>query len=269
MALVAHTVERSAAAHRDRDEHRADGELLGVQPAHPHEVVDAGAHRVERQVAAGGDLAERVRRGVEGREHRRQGPDGRLTNKPQNVAGDYLDQSRCNAERMYLSQINDDMYFREILGEANRANATFYTVDPRGLPVFDTGIEAGCLSQADHDLFEEVVTLKKLELSVVVVRIVAEVDVDRIFRLDLRLSGLDNQFRGRLIYRRLLVHVQGSCGRSKDGDSQNDRNSLLNYVEILLNRAATLAYLIVVKSRIRSGILGLRCAQVERFRQGG
>jgi VWFA-related protein len=71
------------------------------------------------------------------------GPDGRLTNKPQNVAGDYLDQSRCNAERMYLSQINDDMYFREILGEANRANATFYTVDPRGLPVFDAPIEAG------------------------------------------------------------------------------------------------------------------------------
>jgi hypothetical protein len=41
---------------------------------------------------------------------------------------------------MYLSQINDDTYFREILGEANRANATFYTVDPRGLPVFDAPI---------------------------------------------------------------------------------------------------------------------------------
>ncbi len=26
------------------------------------------------------------------------------------------------------------------MGEANRANATFYTVDPRGLPVFDTPI---------------------------------------------------------------------------------------------------------------------------------
>lgn len=68
------------------------------------------------------------------------GPDGRLTNKPQNRTGDYMDQSRCNAERMYLSQINDDMYFREILGEANRANAAFYTVDPRGLAVFDAPI---------------------------------------------------------------------------------------------------------------------------------
>ena len=26
------------------------------------------------------------------------------------------------------------------MGDANRANATFYTVDPRGLPVFDTPI---------------------------------------------------------------------------------------------------------------------------------
>ena len=31
-------------------------------------------------------------------------------------------------------------YFRDMMGEANRANATFYTVDPRGLPVFDTPI---------------------------------------------------------------------------------------------------------------------------------
>jgi VWFA-related protein len=68
------------------------------------------------------------------------GPDGRITNKPRNVIGDSLDKSTCDAERIYLSQIDDDMYFREIMGEANRANATFYTVDPRGLPVFDTPI---------------------------------------------------------------------------------------------------------------------------------
>lgn len=82
------------------------------------------------------------------------GPDGRLTNKPQNVVGDYLDKSRCDAERMYLSQINDDMYFREILGEANRANATFYTVDPRGLPVFDAPIEAGVPVTADFAMLK-------------------------------------------------------------------------------------------------------------------
>ncbi len=68
------------------------------------------------------------------------GPDGRITNKPKNQLGESIDKSTCDAERIYLSQIDDDRYFRDILGEANRANATFYTVDPRGLPVFDTAI---------------------------------------------------------------------------------------------------------------------------------
>jgi len=68
------------------------------------------------------------------------GPDGRITTKPRNVVGDSIDRSTCNAERIYLSQIDDDQYFRDMMGEANRANATFYTVDPRGLPVFDTPI---------------------------------------------------------------------------------------------------------------------------------
>ena len=55
-----------------------------------------------------------------------------------NAIGNVLQQSECDAERQYLSSIDDATYFRDIMGEANRANATFYTVDPRGLPVFDT-----------------------------------------------------------------------------------------------------------------------------------
>ena len=39
---------------------------------------------------------------------------------------------------MNLAQIDDDREFREILDEANRANASFYPIDPRGLVVFDT-----------------------------------------------------------------------------------------------------------------------------------
>jgi VWFA-related protein len=68
------------------------------------------------------------------------GPDGRITTKPRNQVGESIEKSTCDAERLYLSQIDDDQYFRDIMGEANRANATFYTVDPRGLPVFDTDI---------------------------------------------------------------------------------------------------------------------------------
>ena len=36
--------------------------------------------------------------------------------------------------------IDNEKYFRDIIDEANMGNASFYTVDPRGLPVFDTPI---------------------------------------------------------------------------------------------------------------------------------
>jgi VWFA-related protein len=68
------------------------------------------------------------------------GPDGRITTKNPNIIGAGLEQQQCDAERIYLSHIDNDQYFRDIIGDANRANATFYTVDPRGLPVFDTPI---------------------------------------------------------------------------------------------------------------------------------
>ena len=65
------------------------------------------------------------------------GPNGKLTTEnPNNSVGGYSRQ-QCDTDRQYLSQIDDPKYFRDMMGEANRGNATFYTVDPRGLPVFD------------------------------------------------------------------------------------------------------------------------------------
>jgi hypothetical protein len=46
----------------------------------------------------------------------------------------------CEGDRVQLSQIDDDQQFRLMLDEANRANTSFYPVDPRGLAVFDTPI---------------------------------------------------------------------------------------------------------------------------------
>ena len=66
------------------------------------------------------------------------GPDGRLTlhNNRSNVATD--SKQACDRDRLSLSLIDDDKYLRDtIIGEANRGNATFYTVDPRGLVAFD------------------------------------------------------------------------------------------------------------------------------------
>jgi len=67
------------------------------------------------------------------------GPDGRLR-LGNHDASQPVTKSECDRDRQYLSQIDNDRYFRDIMDEANRANASFYTVDPRGLPVFDTPI---------------------------------------------------------------------------------------------------------------------------------
>jgi len=48
--------------------------------------------------------------------------------------------SDCDRDRMNLASIDNSKEFRRILDEANRANASFYPVDPRGLAVFDEPI---------------------------------------------------------------------------------------------------------------------------------
>jgi VWFA-related protein len=46
----------------------------------------------------------------------------------------------CDADRQHLASLDNEQHFRDILDDANRANASFYPVDPRGLPVFDSPI---------------------------------------------------------------------------------------------------------------------------------
>ena len=61
---------------------------------------------------------------------------GRLTTKePENQSAPL---QKCNVDRMQLARLDDDRQFRDLLDEANRANAAFYPIDPRGLTVFDT-----------------------------------------------------------------------------------------------------------------------------------
>ena len=65
--------------------------------------------------------------------------DGRLTTSdirnPQ-AAG----QNDCERDRLALSLLDDFARFRDLLDGANRANASFYPIDPRGLAVFDEPI---------------------------------------------------------------------------------------------------------------------------------
>ena len=49
---------------------------------------------------------------------------------------------------------DNDKYFRDILGEANRANVSFYPIDPRGLPAMETDINEGVSLMADKAMLQ-------------------------------------------------------------------------------------------------------------------
>ena len=54
--------------------------------------------------------------------------------------GNPSSQTICDKDRMYLASIDNDDYFRYVLDVANRNNASFYPIDPRGLAAFDAPI---------------------------------------------------------------------------------------------------------------------------------
>jgi len=66
------------------------------------------------------------------------GPDGRLRSGAPGEAGGEGMWRQCERDRMILSQFDFAREFRTFLDEANRANVSFYPVDPRGLPAFAT-----------------------------------------------------------------------------------------------------------------------------------
>jgi VWFA-related protein len=70
----------------------------------------------------------------------RLGPDPRQT---MNSA----DWQQCEVRRQELAILNTEPVYRELLDRANRANVSFYPVDPRGLAVFDVPIDAAAPGQ--------------------------------------------------------------------------------------------------------------------------
>ena len=66
------------------------------------------------------------------------GLNGKLTTRdPRNMSEGYLTMSECETERMRLASIDNRQFFLDLMSEANRANVSFYPVDPRGLPAWD------------------------------------------------------------------------------------------------------------------------------------
>lgn len=69
------------------------------------------------------------------------GPTGKLTTKPtKELDPDLLSKRECDTDRMRLAMLDNDQFFKQIIDDANRGNASFYPVDPRGLPAFDSPI---------------------------------------------------------------------------------------------------------------------------------
>jgi VWFA-related protein len=69
------------------------------------------------------------------------GPTGKLTTSPtRELDPDLLSKRECDTDRMRLANMDNEQFFRQIVDDANRGNASFYPVDPRGLPVFDSPI---------------------------------------------------------------------------------------------------------------------------------
>lgn len=63
---------------------------------------------------------------------------GKLTTRDdRDLHSDALSKRECDTDRMRLSMQDNHQYFLDIIAQANRANASFYPVDPRGLAVWD------------------------------------------------------------------------------------------------------------------------------------
>ena len=73
------------------------------------------------------------------------GPDGRLRRNPASTRTDpnFATKYECDTDRMALASIDNERYFRDLLDDSNRANASFYPIDPRGLAAFDESIGPG------------------------------------------------------------------------------------------------------------------------------
>jgi len=75
---------------------------------------------------------------VPGPEVIRVGPTGKLTTRDERGTDpDTLTKRECDTDRMRLAMLDNEQYFRDIVEQANRANASFYPIDPRGLAVWD------------------------------------------------------------------------------------------------------------------------------------
>ena len=112
------------------------------------------------------------------------GPDGRL--RLGNISGTHdVSKQACDRDRLALSLLDNDRYFRDIMDDANRGNASFYTVDPRGLAAFDAPIGPEPPPPIDVDLASlrhRLQTLQTLAENTDGLAVINSNDLDKCFR---------------------------------------------------------------------------------------
>lgn len=112
------------------------------------------------------------------------GPDGRMRLGTTGSTHD-TPKSECDRDRLALSLIDNDRLFRDMMSDANRANASFYTVDPRGLAAFDAPIGPEPPPPIDVDLANlrhRIETLQTLAENTDGLAVINSNDLDKGFR---------------------------------------------------------------------------------------
>lgn len=67
-------------------------------------------------------------------------PQGRLVPDSRQQTTGAASRYRCEADRMRLAMLDNRETYMQLMGVANRANVSFYPIDSRGLPVFDSSL---------------------------------------------------------------------------------------------------------------------------------
>lgn len=67
-------------------------------------------------------------------------PTGRLGVFERDRGPFHLSKAQCELDRQRLSQADIEQDYHDLLDRANRSNVTFYPIDPRGLPAWDTSL---------------------------------------------------------------------------------------------------------------------------------
>jgi VWFA-related protein len=110
------------------------------------------------------------------------GPGGKIATgtDPRMSAG--AGRAACDRDRVALAMLDDDQAFRDLLNVANRANVSFYPIDPRGLPVFDTPIGPGTPPGVVDDIAQlrgRIDSLQTMALNTDGIAVVNSNDVER------------------------------------------------------------------------------------------